>query len=369
MKMWLPGSMGMLPYLSQGRSRAVNAENPTGEKGRGGMRESVLGPSRKGSPCLKNIRPHEEIILGEMKGPGVITHIWITVDQKTSPSECFVLRDLILRMYWDEEVSPSVEVPLGDFFCCGFGRECLIDSSAIIVAPARGLNSYFQMPFREKAKITVESQHANVIPEFFYQIDYVLYDTLPPQTKYFHASWRREAISRTGEDYVIADRITGQGWYVGTYIALSVLQRYWWGEGEVKFYIDGDDRYPTVCGTGMEDYFGGSWSFAVQENGKTVEKTYSTSYLGYPYYSKQDDLSKSPYYNDDCPPMRGLYRWHVLDPIFFDENLKVTLQQIGPGPGGLFERQDDLSSVAYWYQSEPHKSFEKILDREKRKPR
>lgn len=278
--MWLPGGIGTLPYLTRGKSRAINAENRSGEKGKGGMAASHLGPSRKGSPCLKDVQSGETVVLGEIDGPGVIDHIWITVDNKTTEGDCFVLRDLVLRMYWDEEKTPSVEVPLGDFFCCGFGQECFVNSSAITVVPSRGLNSYFQMPFRTKAKITLENQHANPIPAFFYQIDYCLYDDLPEQTSYFHASWRRQAITELGKDYVIIDEIKGCGQYIGTYIALSTLQRYWWGEGEVKFYIDGDKEYPTICGTGMEDYFGGSWSFASQENGRTVEHTYSTPYLG-----------------------------------------------------------------------------------------
>ena len=189
------------------------------------------------------------------------------------------------------------------------------------------------------------------------------------RSAYFHAQWRRQELTELGKDYVIADGIKGQGQYIGTYIALSTLQRYWWGEGEVKFYIDGDRKYPTICGTGMEDYFGGSWSFAVQEAGKTVEQTYSTSFLGYPYYSRHDDLVWNPYHNDDCPPMRGFYRWHVMDPVFFEEDLKVTVQQIGVGHNGLFERQDDLASVAYWYQREPHGEFPKLLEKEKRWPR
>lgn len=367
--MWLPGGIGTLPYLTRGKSRAINAENRSGEKGKGGMAASHLGPSRKGSPCLKDVQSGETVVLGEIDGPGVIDHIWITVDNKTTEGDCFVLRDLVLRMYWDEEKTPSVEVPLGDFFCCGFGQECFVNSSAITVVPSRGLNSYFQMPFRTKAKITLENQHANPIPAFFYQIDYCLYDDLQEQTSYFHASWRRQAITELGKDYVIIDEIKGCGQYIGTYIALSTLQRYWWGEGEVKFYIDGDKEYPTICGTGMEDYFGGSWSFASQENGRTVEHTYSTPYLGYPYYSNHDELIHNPYHNDDCPPMRGFYRWHVMDPIFFERDLKVTVQQIGVGYNGLFERQDDVSSVAYWYQSEPHQEFAKLMDKEKRWPR
>ena len=365
----LPGNVGELPYLTHGISRAINAENRNGEKGKGGMAASSLGESRKGSPCLKNIQPRETIVLGEINGPGVIHHIWITTDNKTSEGDCFVLRDLVIRMYWDGEKEPSVEVPLGDFFCCGFGKECFVNSSLITVVPSRGLNSYIQMPFKKKAVITLENQHVNVIPAFFYQIDFTLYDSLPEEMEYFHANWRRQALTERGKDYVIIDGIKGKGHYIGTYIALSTLQRYWWGEGEVKFYIDGDDKYPTICGTGMEDYFGGSWSFARQEAGRIIEQTYTTPFLGYPYYSRHDDLVKNPYHNDDCPPMRGFYRWHVMDPIFFDVDLKVTVQQIGVGHNGLFERQDDLSSVAYWYQKEPHNTFSPLLDKENRWPR
>lgn len=266
-------------------------------------------------------------------------------------------------MYWDEEEAPSVESPLGDFFCCGFSRECIVNSMPIVVVPSRGMNSYFQMPFHKKAKITLENQHDNTIPAFFYQIDYCLYDELPEDIAYFHAQWRRERITELQKDYVIIDNIKGKGHYVGTYIALTTLERYWWGEGEVKFYIDGDKEYPTICGTGMEDYFGGSWSFASQVDGKTVENTYCTPFLGYPYYSANDDLIHNPYHNNDCPPMRGFYRWHIPDPIYFQDDLKVTVQQIGVCYKGLFERQDDLASVAYWYQSEPHNKFEKLMDK------
>ena len=161
----------------------------------------------------------------------------------------------------------------------------------------------------------------------------------------------------------------GRGRYVGTYIALSTLERYWWGEGEVKFYIDGDREFPTICGTGMEDYFGGSWSFAGYPDGKMQELCYSMPYLGYPFYSRHDTNLTHPYHNDDCPPMRGFYRWHMCDPVFFEEDLKVTVQQIGVSHRGLFERQDDLSSVAYWYQKEPHQKFPEFPGQEARRPR
>lgn len=284
-------------------------------------------------------------------------------------ADCYVLRDLVIRMYWDGEENPSVESPLGDFFCCGFARECLVTSMPISVIPNRGFNCYFQMPFRKKAKITLENQHDNPISAFFYQIDYCLHEELPEETAYFHAQWRRQRITELQKDYVILDGVKGKGHYVGTYFALTTLERYWWGEGEVKFYIDGDEEYPTICGTGTEDYFGGSWSYSHQVNGRTVEQNYNSPFLGYPYYSSHDELIHNPYHNDDCPPMRGFYRWHILDPICFDEDLKVTIQQIGVCYRGLFERQDDVASVAYWYQSEPHQEFEPLMEKKERWPR
>lgn len=363
------GTLAGLACQRNAKSRAVTAENPKGEKGRGGMAASNLGPARKGSPCLRDIEPGKTVILADIDGPGIISHIWITLDSKTSDADCFVLRDLILRMYWDDEEEPSVESPLGDFFCCGFARVCRVSSMPIEVLPSSGMNSYFQMPFRKKARITLENQHDNPIPVFFYQIDYNLYEELSADVAYFHAQWRRQRLTELQKDYVIIDGIKGKGHYVGTYIALTTLERYWWGEGEMKFYLDGDEEYPTICGTGMEDYFGGSWSCTRQVDGKSVEETYNSLFLGYPYYSAHDELVHNPYHNDDCPPMRGFYRWHILDPICFDEDIKVTVQQIGVCYKGLFERQDDVASVAYWYQSEPHQKFSELMKKKERWPR
>ena len=364
------GELSSLTRIQNVRSRAINAENPTGAKGAGGTAShKKLGPSRKGHAYLRDIQPGAVETLAQIEGPGVINHIWITVANRTSEGDVFVLRDLILRFYWDDEPTPSVEVPLGDFFCCGFGRECYVSSIPIAVVPNRGFNCYFQMPFRKSARIELESQHANPIHQFFYQVDYSLHDELPENTAYFHAQWRREPITKLKQDYTIVDGIKGRGHYVGTYLGVATLERSWWGEGEFKIYIDGDEEYPTICGTGLEDYFGGSWCFIEQVDGKSVERTYSTPYLGFPYYSRHDELVWSPYFNDDVPPMRGLYRWHVQDPIHFDEDLRVTVQQIGASRLGLFERQDDVCSVAYWYQVEPHAPFPKLPGVEERWPR
>ncbi len=360
--------MDSLMFRKNGQSRAINAENPTGEKGKGGMASSDLGPSRKGSPCIPEIKPGETVTLAKINGCGVIRHIWMTVTDRTE-KDCFVLRDLVLRIYWEDEKTPSVESPLGDFFCCGFGRDCAVQSMPIVVNPARGFNCYFPMPFRKRARITLENQHDAPIPAFFYQIDYTLYDELPDDISYFHAQWRRERLTELKKDYTILDGVKGKGHYVGTYMALATLERYWWGEGELKVYLDGDTDYPTICGTGTEDYFGGAWSFASAKDGETTENTYCTAYLGYPYFSRNDPRSANPYHMSDTVTERGFYRWHITDPILFDSDIRVTIQQIGISRNGMFERQDDVSSVAYWYQTLPHQPFAPLPPKEERRPR
>ena len=362
-------SMMGLPLLRRGKSRSINWENRTGEKGRGGMAESVLGPSRKGSPCIPKVGANETVTLAEIGGPGVIQHIWMTVTDKTSERNRYVLRDLVLRMYWDGEETPSVESPLGDFFCCGFGVSYPVNSMPVAVNPTRGFNCYFPMPFGKRAKITLENQGDEDVPAFFYQVDYCLVQELPEETGYFHAQFRRQRMTERGKDYVILDGVKGRGQYVGTCLEITALERYWYGEGEVKFYLDGDETYPTICGTGTEDYFGGAWSFASQENGRTVENTYCTPFLGYPWYSCRDTAIHNDYHTDDHLPERCFYRWHIMDPILFEEDLKVTIQQIGVCHGGLFERQDDVASVAYWYQAEPHRPFPALMERRERWPR
>lgn len=363
------GLLSSLTLCSNEMSRSISAENPEGLPNSGGLARSPLGEGRKGAPCLRDLAPGSRVVLAQIEGPGALTHIWCTVKDKTSKANRFTLRDLVLRIYWDGERSPSVEVPLGDFFCCGFGVACNINSLPVAVAPTRGFNSYWRMPFRRSCYIEIENQGQELLPEFFYQVDYTLSeDVLPAETLYFHAQWRRESCTERGKDYVILDGVQGRGQYVGTYLALSTLQRYWWGEGEVKFYVDGEE-HPSICGTGTEDYFGGAWSFAESEGRVTLEQTFSYPFIGYPYYSRHDLAVHNDFHLDEQPPQRGLYRWHIPDPIRFRTGLKVTLQQIGSGYGGLFEREDDLSTVAYWYQNEPHRCFPRLPEREERIPR
>lgn len=361
--------LGSLAFLQEGQSRAVNCENPTGEKGGGGTACGMLGPSRKGSPFIRELASGETKVLAKLEGAGMIRHIWMTVTDRTEAG-FFVLSDLVLRMYWDGEETPSVECPLGDFFCNGFGTGCNVNSLPIAVNPVRGFNCFFPMPFRKGALITIENQHSAAVPRFFYQIDYTVHDTLPEDTAYFHAQWRRERLTGLKRDYTVLDGVRGRGHYVGTYLALTSLERYWWGEGEVKFYLDGDELYPTICGTGLEDYFGGAWGFTANRdvNGSGHEELYQTPFMGYHFYSDRDETFGWRF-EGACPPMRGLYRFHIMDAVRFEKDLKVTIQQIGMGPEGLFERQDDYASVAYWYQSEPHGEFPVLASAQYRRPR
>ncbi|RAP73573.1 glycoside hydrolase family 172 protein [Paenibacillus montanisoli] len=352
------------PFVTKGKSRSITAENPTGAKGEGGKDYSNLGQGRKGRPCIR-LKAGETVTLAQIDGTGVLQHFWITVTDKTQEkgfAASFVLRDLILRIYWDGEAEPSVEVPLGDFFCNGFATRTIVNSMPISVNPTGGMNCYFPMPFRKSATITIENQHAYDIGAFFYTFNYTLMDELPENTAYFHAQWRREHVTEIAKDYTILDNVKGTGQYIGTYLAWAALERNWWGEGELKFYMDGDDEWPTICGTGTEDYVGGAWCFA----GEDGPESYSTPFLGYKFYKETAKID--PWYGHNVP-MHGMYRWHLPDPIRFESDLKVTVQQIGHDHQGLFERSDDISSVAYWYQMEPHAPFPAMLPKEKRWPR
>jgi Protein of unknown function (DUF2961) len=250
----------------------------------------------------------------------------------------------VLRMYWDDEQTPSVEVPLGDFFCNGWGGElALVSSEQVVVAPAGGLNSYWPMPFRGRARISLENVSGHGVP-VYYQVDYLLRE-LPEHAAYLHAAWRRSGPLGLPAVHTVLDGVRGRGRYVGTYLAIEPGDPGWWGEGELKFYLDGDDEFPTICGTGTEDYFGGAWNF--DQGGRYVR--YSTPYLGLHQVLPPDQIYR--------PNQRfGMYRWHVPDPIHFDSDLRVTIQALGWKSGRRYlplERAD-IATTALWYQSEPH---------------
>ena len=341
---------GTLPRLSAARSRSISAENPRGEKGGGAravegtMAKAArdLGVGWKISPCI-DIEAGETALLADITGPGSINHIWITVDSRR-------WRSLLLRVYWDDEESPSIEVPLGDFFCLGWNQHAQISAIPVSVNPKGGFNSYWEMPFRGRAKITVENVGASSVGGFFYQVDYALTE-VPDDYAYLHCQWRRSNPVPYGEVHTILDGVQGQGQYVGTYLAWGSNNSGWWGEGELKFYLDGDAEYPTICGTGTEDYFGGAWGFVYPQG---TYGTFTTPYLGMPQVIKGDGFM-------DSQQRFGLYRFHLPDPIRFESDLRVTVQALGwRNEGRLLPLQDDIASTAWWYQTEPHASFPEV---------
>ncbi|MBC7526280.1 MAG: DUF2961 domain-containing protein [Chthonomonadaceae bacterium] len=342
--------------LSNAKTRSISAENFTGEKGMAGMATEGtgaraaqdLGLGWKVSPSI-HLQPRETVIVAEIEGPGAIQHIWNTVHPDW-------WRKLILRIYWDDEEMPSVETPIGDFFCNGWGQRCNVNSLPIAVNPAGGFNSYWEMPFRKKAKITLENLTEEECRGYYYQVDYTLTD-IPDDYAYFHAQFRRSNPLPYKEVHTLLDSVTGKGQYVGTYLAWQVNNTGWWGEGEIKFYLDGDGEFPTICGTGTEDYFGGAWNF---EHPQGQYGVFSTPFLGMPQVimSGEGGLYRSQ-------QRHGMYRWHVLDPIRFDENLKVTIQALGWRNGGRYlPLQDDIASTVFWYQSEPHAPFPTLPNRD-----
>ena len=351
-------NLGNLYRTSKAKSRSISPENFTGEKGKAGMATegtgqraaSELGQGWKVSPSVR-IQAKSTFTLGEIKGPGSIQQIWMT------PTGNW--RHSILRFYWDDESEPSIECPVGDFFACGWGKYCQVNSLAVCVNPGSAFNCYWPMPFRKKARITMENIDDKDMV-LYYQINYTLTD-VPRDAGYLHAQFRREDPLKQKGLYTIVDGIEGQGQYVGTYLAWEVHSPRWWGEGEIKFFMDGDKDWPTICGTGTEDYFCGSYNFENRETKKY--QTFSTPYSGLAQVIPPDKIYE--------PGQRfGLYRWHVMDPIRFDKDLRVTIQALGWKEGGKYlQLEDDISSVAFWYQKEPHKNFPRLPEREKLDPR
>jgi hypothetical protein len=337
------GGLGDLSRLSHAKSRSISPENFTGEKGKAGMATEGtgaraardLGQGWKISPSVR-IKAGETFVLGEIQGAGAIHHIWMTPTGNWRYS--------ILRMYWDGETQPSVETPVGDFFASGWGSFAPLSSLVVCVNPGSAFNSYWEMPFRTSAKMTL-----------YYQIDYSLMD-VPSDAAYFHAQFRRVNPLPYKTDYTILDGVKGWGHYVGTYLAWGVHNTGWWGEGEIKFFLDGDTSFPTICGTGTEDYFCGSYNFENQETRQY--QVFSTPYSGLSQVLKPDGLYRSQ-------QRFGLYRWHLRDPIRFESDLRVTIQALGwRADGRYLPLQDDIASVAFWYQTEPHAAFPKLPDRD-----
>ena len=355
--------LGVLSRLSDAKSRSISPENFAGEPGRGGMATEGtgaraargLGQGWKVSPSVP-IAPGQTFTLAAIEGSGAIQQIWIT------PAHV-AWRDLILRIFWDDQSHPSVEVPLGDFFACGWGQYAQVSSLAVCVNPGRAFNCYWEMPFRKGARITLENRSPSDRAIVYYQINYTLTE-VPADAAYFHARFNRTNPLPFKTDYVILDGVRGKGQYVGTYMAWGVNNAGWWGEGEIKFFLDDDRQFPTICGTGTEDYFCGAYNFDAGTVDPAFPRAYvefTTPYSGLPQVIRPDGTYRSQ-------QRFGMYRWHITDPVRFETAIRVTIQALGWRTDKPDRRylplQDDIASVAFWYQSLPTTPFPPLPDRD-----
>lgn len=335
--------IGNLSLLSDAETRSISPENFSGGKGKGGMATEGtgakaardLGQGWKISPSVV-IEPGETFTLADIEDEGAIQQIWMTPTGNWRYS--------ILRIYWDGQQTPSVECPVGDFFAMGWGKYAPLTSLAVCVNPGSAFNCYWEMPFRKRCRITM----TNIADEsmvLYYQLNYTL-TRVPEEIAYFHAQFRRTNPLPYRDVYTIVEGITGAGQYVGTYMAWGSNNRGWWGEGEIKFFMDGDDEYPTICGTGTEDYFCGSYNFDLGPD-KGGYSEFSTPQAGFHQVIRPDGRYSSQ-------QRFGMYRWHVSDPVRFKKNLTVTMQALGWRDGRRYlPLKDDIASVAYWYQTLP----------------
>lgn len=335
--------LSTLAFPSDRHSRAITPENPDGAVG-GGAKATEGAASRAAEfiPVPWKINPYrvlapgEEATLGHIREPGQINHIWMT-----TPKAAW--RSSVLRMFWDGAAEPAVEVPLGDFFGQGWGEFAPLASSAIAANPHGGFNSYWPMPFASEARITLENLGDEEFP-CYWQIDYEVGGDAGVGGLYFHAQWRRSRFTEPFVEHVLLDGIEGRGHYVGTYCAWQSNSSGWWGEGEVKFFLDSDEEFPTICGTGTEDYFGGAFNFDVPGHGYT---TYSTPYLGLHQVIRPDGEYRSQ-------QRFGMYRWHVTDPVRFTSRLRATVQALGwRGDWRYQGLRDDVATTASFYLDRP----------------
>jgi len=342
-----------LCILDNAESRSISPENFTGAKGKGGMATTGtgekwardLGQGWKVSPSVR-IEAGSTFEIASITGPGSIEQIWMT------PTGNW--RFSIIRIYWDDQQYPSVECPVGDFFACGWGKFSQVSSLAVCINPGSAFNCYWPMPFKKSCRITIENIDENDMI-LYYQINYAL-EKVDDNAGYFHAQFRRVNPLPYKKVFTILDNVTGQGRYVGTYMAWGVNNSGWWGEGEIKFYMDGDVDFPTICGTGTEDYFCGSYNFENKETKQYQE--FNTPYAGMPQVIRPDGV-----YNSQT--RFGLYRWHITDPVRFRENIKVTIQALGlRSENRYLPLQDDISSVAFWYQKLPMVKFPPFYDKD-----
>ncbi len=358
-------------------SRAVTFENPTGARGAGGTAHG----GRKGAPS-RRIHAGERVVLGDIDGPGTIRHIWMTF----MPAPPERMRAVTLEVFYDGADEPSVSVPCLDFFGLPHGRPVAYHSALTAANEGRGFNSYIPMPFTDNVRVELHNGDSRSI-QLYYQIDYTLEPQRAPDRGYLHVAFRRQNPTTQLDDFVIAEGLRGPGRFLGCNVGVRVIDpAAWYGEGEVKVYLDGDDALPTICGTGLEDYVGSAWGLGA----------HTTPYAGAPLVVGPKATNGSPATAN--PDFVGFYRWHLPDPIMFARDLRVTIQQIGAafflagredeleayartnppagegwirdvGPGllawGIAERVDDFCATSYVYcqevQAVPRIDLEQVL--------
>lgn len=333
-----------LPRLQNLQSRCISPENPTGGKGIGAQ----AGDSWKGSPFVRPFPKDALVTMADIDGPGLIRHIWIALGTpKGAEVDYELCRNIILRCYWDGQDHPSVECPIGDFLGIAHGRRRAFTSALMTNTNGAAMNSYLPMPFTS-ARLTIENDTSYEADLAFF-IDYTLGDDVEEAGR-LHAMFRRENPVQAGSDYAILPKVEGRGIFIGTVLGVRALDHEpyidpWWGEGEVKMYLDGDDAHPTIVGSGTEDYFCGASGI----------HQHDTPYSGAPYCHGS---------------LFSCYRWHVVDPVYFQQDLRVEVQHMGNDlrlmhdPRKRYiERIDDYSSVAYWYQDLPSAPLPALIGR------
>lgn len=337
------GLLGSLITPQEGRSMRETSTFREGRDGRYDPKAPPKGDSEEKSNWDNfRVAPGETHVLMDAKGPGIITHIWITFlgpePQDWARNGSATHQDMLLRIYWDGNPRPGVEAPVGDFFANCFGKRSEVISLPVVVEDGDSYNCFWLMPFRKSAKVEIVNQGDKPINLLYYNIDWIKKDRLPKNMPYFYAQYRQEYPVQQGKDYVILET-QGKGHYVGTVLAVRTRSPSWFGEGDEKIYIDGEER-PSIWGTGTEDYFLSAWG---------LKKT-STPYFGVPYFDQWGVVGGHT----------SAYRWHLSDPIVFQKSIKVTLEHFGwisPDENPSYqsnswnEREDDYSSVAFWYQT------------------
>jgi hypothetical protein len=334
-------SAGRLYDLGTGLiSRSISFENPTGEPGKGGQTASNLGAGRKGFPA-KGIVPGETVELCNIKGPGTVNHIWMTGGFRNK--NAIALRSMVIRAYWENQKHPSIECPLGDFMGSAHAKVNSYQSAVHSTGINSALNIWLPMPFNKNARLTLTNEgDANI--SLFYQVDYTINDRHPENFGRLHVCFRRENPTTLKKDFEILPERTGEGRFIGAVLGIRALESNWWGEGEVKIYMDGDTEFPTICGTGSEDYV--CLSYGMQQT---------------PFQYHGCSWNQNSFIS--------MYRWHIPDPIYWEKKCRIVIQQIGysgqlrqENKPPLYERQDDWSSATFWYEPVPSSPLPKFPD-------